>query len=290
MISVGDLCAHTKYAIPKNDLWITDSIGFRNNSFIGDPDVCIIGDSFIAGVSLHQDSTLTNTLNRKANGLMRFYNMAPVSFNDFKYLLDRQIIHKPQVVIFSIVERNNPPAIHDISGTYESSCYSILKQKLTRYYFPKYVISKLSKKFHQSYPQSPINEKMFFYDITNIQGTYMAAENARIIQTYKNFCDSLSIDFIFLPMPNKETVYFEEVPFAEQPRYLYELAKELDHAGIENINTLEIYYHFRANSDKRIYHFDDTHWNWNAVDIISDTIMARIKEKKSNFVLLQSQR
>lgn len=284
MISEGDLCAHTSYAIPKNECWITDSLGFRNDCFLCDPDVCIIGDSFMAGLSLHQDSTLTNTLNRKANGLMCFYCMAPVTLSDFKHLLDLQVIHKPKVVIFSIVERYNPPALCDLLCRYESNRYSILKQKLTRRYCPKYLFSTLSKKFFQSCPQSPVNEKMFFYDTTNIQETYMAVENARIIQTYKNFCDSLSIDFIFLPMPNKETVYFDEVPFAEQPHYLFELAKELDNAGIENINTLEIYNNFRANSDKRIYHFDDTHWNWNAVDIISDTIMARLSER---FVLLE---
>jgi len=278
MISVGDLCAYTNYAIKKNELWITDNLGFRNNSFISNPDVLVIGDSFIVGCSLHQDSILTNTLNKKTKGSLTFYNIASATFSDFIQLLNLQIIQKPKIVIFSIVECDDPPAIRYLSYNYKTSYFSIIKYKLTRSYCQKYLSSMISRKSIPFFPQSPINEKMFFLDIK--QEEHNVVENANIIKTYKNFCDSLSIDFIFLPMPNKKTVYFEEVPFSEQPNYLLELAKELDKLGIMNINTLEIYNNFRANNEKRIYHYDDIHWNWDAVNIISDTILSRIGERK----------
>ena len=49
MQSEGDLCQDTKNAIKKEEEWITDEIGYRNNKFINDPDVLLIGDSFLVG-------------------------------------------------------------------------------------------------------------------------------------------------------------------------------------------------------------------------------------------------
>ncbi len=100
--------------LKKSELWITDEIGYRNNKFIEDPDVLLIGDSFILGSSLSQDSTLTNLLMAKFNYKLKFYNLAPASFIDFKVLFDNKIIKKPKLIIFSMGERDMTNQIYAV--------------------------------------------------------------------------------------------------------------------------------------------------------------------------------
>ncbi len=79
-------------------------------------------------------------------------------------------------------------------------------------------------------------------------------------------------------MPDKESVYYDLVPKSSQSKYLLNLSVLLDKNNIENINTLDIYNKFRLNSNKYIYHLDDTHWNNVGVDIIADTVSKKIKQ------------
>ncbi len=96
------------------------------------------------------------------------------------------------------------------------------------------------------------------------------------IETYKHFCDSLEISFLFLPLPNKETVYYNEVPLSEQPGFLFKLDTELKKRNISTINSLKVFNLFRQKSNSLVYHLDDTHWNFNGINIIADEIVKEI--------------
>ncbi len=56
--SEGDLCFRTNNAVKKHELCITDKLGFRNEKFIQNPSVIIIGQSFIIGTGLNQNETI----------------------------------------------------------------------------------------------------------------------------------------------------------------------------------------------------------------------------------------
>lgn len=282
MNSEGDLCSYTKNAVKKNELWITDKIGYRNNQFIEDPDVLLIGDSFILGSSLSQDSTLTNLLTVKFNHKLRFYNMAPASFIDFKVLFDNKILKKPKLIIFSMGEKDMTGQNYLINKKtlYKNRKVSIWINKATRLYSVNYVMSRiLDKKVNGV--QSEINEKMYFLNGKN-QDNYLDKINTVIndIDTYKSFCDSLEISFLFLPLPNKESVYYNEVPLSEQPAFLFELDKELKKRNIPAINSLNVFNLYRQENDSLVYHLDDTHWNPNGVNIIAEEIVKEINMNK----------
>ncbi|TXE17119.1 hypothetical protein ES692_10700 [Psychroserpens burtonensis] len=68
------------HAIKKNKNWITDKLAYRNNTFIKKADLLLIGDSFIVGSSIAQDSTLTNLI-KKINS--KVSNIAPAGFDEF---------------------------------------------------------------------------------------------------------------------------------------------------------------------------------------------------------------
>lgn len=107
--------------------------------------------------------------------------------------------------------------------------------------------------------------------------------SSEMILKCKKYCDSLNIQFLYLPMPNKESVYYKLVPYNKQPNYLFKLDSALKKVNIETINTLSIYNNsINKNPTKLLYHLDDTHWNVNGVKLIADSVSKYIISKKIN--------
>jgi hypothetical protein len=271
--SVGDLCHHTQFAIEKNENWITDKLGFRNDTFIKKADVLLIGDSFIVGSSITQDSTVTNLLKEKLNSYI--YNIAPAGFTDVIDLLKQGVIKKPKIIIYSCVESSIPSPIKiskENRFTEEVSSFSVFKDKVKRLYSLKYLKSRVTGK-HGKGVQGVPDSRMFFLHGKEQNYHYNKIINiAKTIESYKDYCDSIGVDFIFLPLPNKETVYFDKVPLKTQPDYLLKLDSVLREKKIKTINTLELFNKYRTTNTKLIYHLDDSHWNAKGVNLVAKKI------------------
>jgi len=271
--SVGDLCHHTKFEIKKNEIWMTDKLGYRNNEFIENADVLLIGDSFVVGSSITQDSTITNLLQNSLNAPV--YNLAPADFINFIDLLNQGIIKKPKTVIYSFVERSIPNTLRkstEKKNTEDVSSISVFKDKVNRLYSLKYLKSRVSGKQGKGVP-GKLDLRMFFFN--GIKQKYhfdRLVEITKTIQSYKEYCDSIGVDFICLPLPNKETVYFDKVPFKTQPNYLFKLDSILKENNIKTINTLELFNNYRLTNTKLIYHLDDTHWNDMGVELVANKL------------------
>jgi hypothetical protein len=271
MTSVGDLCHHTKFQIPKTENWVTDKLGFRNNYFIEDPDILIVGDSFVAGCGLSQDATLTEMLKNKTN--RKVYNMAPANFNDFIFLIQNKIIQKPEILIYSIVERTIPPKISlsDQRGSITNITYSrVLTDRITRQYSIKYLKSRLFGNNGIGVPGIKDTTLFFLNGINQVYPKERLNEALDILISYKKFCDSIGTAFIFSPLPNKETVYFDHVPFDFQPDYLVRLDSMLSQNKLNAINSLKVFNHYKKMNKQYMYHKDDSHWNSIGVNLVAE--------------------
>ncbi len=278
MKSEGDLCANSKYAVEKEELWITDHLGYRNNDYIYDPDVLIIGDSFILGTSITQDSILANLLKSKLPGNLKVYSLAPATFNDFVSLLKSDAFSKPKMVIFSLGEREIPPSLDlkNIEDIYVNSKVTENINKMKRLYAINFIRSRLFPKTDKGV-QSEVDKNMFFLNGKNQWDSLDKIDSVlNAIGTYKLFCDSVGIDLLVMPLPNKETVYYEMVPFAEQPNYLFVLDDELRKREISSFNTLSVFNEYRQKNPGMIYHLDDTHWNGTGVNLVAEEIAKEI--------------
>lgn len=296
--AVGDLCHHTDKAIVKKEIWKSDSIGFRNNYFIKKPDILFIGDSFIQGSSLNQNQTISNQLKKELkkefNNNLTVYNIAPVSFSELDCLLKKNILEKPKLIIFSIVERNlaKPISVYNdkkesffknsIIQLFEKQGINVYLDKAFKQFFRNWLSARIQNSKGKGIPAVG-DTSMFF--LNGINQEYLEVDfqtNFEQIQSYKKYCDSLNIDFLFLPMPNKETVYYELVPFKQQPSNLLNLDSLLKTKNISTINTLQIYNEYRKTHKDLLYHLDDTHWNANAVQLISKIIAKKLKQREYN--------
>jgi len=285
----GDLCHHTDKAIVKSEFWITDKLGFRNNEFVDEADILFIGDSFIAGSGLSQNELVSNKVKSKSN--KKIYNMSPSSISQFDYFLKIGVIKKPKIIIFSKVERNIPEPIISIKESFiekmASKVFSfyninVFIDKAFKLSSIDWLQARISKSKGYGIP-SKVNSNMFFFQGANQKHNEGDLQTTLInLKSYKKYCDSLNIKFIFMPMPDKETVYYELVPFLEQPNYLFKLDSILKNEGISTINTLKIYNDYRKNNMNLLYHLDDTHWNSNATELISNEIVRMVNKKNQD--------
>jgi len=282
----GDLGHHTKKALIKSVIWKTDCIGYRNNDFISDPDIILIGDSFFAGSSLSQDETISFRLSKLSAD--KVYNMSPANMPAFDKLLNKGVIKKPKTIIYSIVERNMPPAVFtpfvkevNLSLFFELAHHidaNVILDRAFRLYSIEWAKARFNN-IHGMGVASEINPDMMFLPSrkNNIDSNIRLKSTYDALASYKKYCDSLEINFIFVPMPDKRTVYYDLVPLEKQPNYLNKLDSLLKTNNIHSINTLEIYNNCRQTSDKLLYHLDDTHWNKVATELIAESLCVKLK-------------
>ena len=283
MNSSGDLIYNVDFVNKKKEIWQTDEIGYRNNKLIKNPDFLLIGDSFIAGSGITQDSILSNALNNKSN--FTYYNIAPATFNRFINLTNNNIIGKPKTIIFCLLEKNLPLSINTNNGQEKfkeglnivnDNC-SIYLDRLIRTYFLRYIHARILGSTGDGI-KSKIDPRMYFNKISPIDNTKNIIQYLNIINSYKLYCDSNNINFIILLIPNKETVYYDKIPNKYQPDFLFKLAKLLKDNNIKNINSLHFFNEQRKISNKDLYQLDDIHWNSYAVNILADTILKYSKD------------
>lgn len=298
MKSSGELCHHTKFSTYKDELWKTDKLGNRNDAFIEDPDILIIGDSFVAGILITQDSTITNQLQNIMGESYSVYNFIPAFLTKFEYYLKNNLIQKPDLIIFSCGEKFVPwPVVEYVKPDPNSikfrvkmalmsnskfSNFCIYLDKVIRTYSINWAKARLANKRGTGVPGIEGSNMFFLNGKDQIYDKEDLKRTKEIILSYKKYCDSLDIDFLFLPMPNKETVYYDFVPFEKQPDYLLELDTFLVQNNVQTINTLKLYNDYRKANDKLLYHLDDTHWNSTAIRIVAKEIARKIQIGSEN--------
>ena len=277
----GDLAHHTDFAVQKTRIeWVIDAIGFRNYAYVKNPNVIFIGSSNIAGSSMSQENTISSQV-EKSTGL-KCYNIAPSDFNQFIKLLQEEIIEKPQVLVYGSIERLIPDFNKINEGKYSKSYFNQKPQMSVAYSQTATLIDRLSKKNFKNFVKARINEasgighmslidpNMFFLegiDAIVADEQSIVDEHVRIIKSYDTYCKELGITFIFMPIPNKETIYFDLVPFLTQPTYLANLIAKLKEEGVETVNSLSLFNNMK--NRKLLYHLDDSHWNENGVDLMT---------------------
>lgn len=279
MKSVGDLCHHTKFEIVKEENWITDKLGYRNTNFTESPDILLIGDSFIAGSGLDQDSTLSELLISKLN--CSVYNMAPATFSDFITLKNNRLLRKPKIIIFSNVERTIPPKLvndNKIKNITFPTEATLLSHKLKRQYLIKYINARILKKNGTGIPGIKERNMYFLNGVNQVNPHNEINEVALNLLDYKEYCELNGIIFYYLPLPNKETVYYENVPFEVQPSFLNQLQLILKKKNVKMINSISVFNKYRLTNKGFLYHLDDTHWNSRGVNLIADEITRILSE------------
>jgi len=291
----GDLCHHTDKAIYRKETWVTDKLGYRNEHFVEKADILFIGDSFIAGSGLAQDETIAGKVSEKLGSNAKVYNMSPGSFTDFNFYVTSGVIKRPRLIVFSIVERELPlPIVFFTRSGLKVKLFKILETGNLNVYLDKGFrfasLKWLKARANNSKGSgvASIDPDVFFYAGSAQKHTDEDVTKAfHTISSYQKYCDSLNIKFVFMPMPDKESVYYELVPFDRQPDYLFKLDSMLTAAGINTIPTLKIYNEYREKNKTQLYYPDDTHWNPVATDLMAGKVVEWYQRNVQNTMSAQ---
>lgn len=283
----GDLAPNLHKPDAQAIVWITDSLGFRNDTLVRDPDILLIGDSFVVGSRQDQSQTLSNILASMLAPGTKIYSMAPSTFNSYYGLHKKGVIAKPKMIIYAQVERNIPLPFDSLAPQpkgrlwtelFKRSGMPVVYDKLMRFYSVETIQTHILGRRKDF--RSPINANMYFLKGASaaVNSTSHLEETSRALQSYHKYCNSQHIDFLYVPMPNKESVYYDLIPLTAQPRYLLQLDSLLQTQHIPSLSTLQLYNEQRKKSPELLYHSDDTHWNVNAVKLVATEITKRVPE------------
>ena len=270
----GDLAHHSEFELRKEDIvWRTDRLGNRNDEFVRAPDIVLVGDLNLTGSGVSQEDTLVNLINQ--SGRHRAYSIAPRNMNELAKMLTYGVIDTPRVVVFQQIERRifTIPPFSQIEwrlvGTIVSRiranwaagvAFEVLDKVYSQRPF-RYVKARLEGAVGmENSIQSSVDNSFFFLgDADRSPSDEDLDALADRLVRYRDFLADRNIDFIFLPVPNKRTIYYDLVPLDSQPVFLARLIRKLRAEDIRVLDTLEL---FNLNAGEQLLYFkDDTHWN-----------------------------
>jgi len=96
-----------------------------------------------------------------------------------------------------------------------------------------------------------------------------------IIDISKKLKNIYNLDMVFLPIPNKYTIWHKKInPEDEYDNFLPRLYREMDN---RNIPYVDIYHDFKK-SDSILYYGTDSHWNKNGIDIAVKNLLEHLRK------------
>jgi hypothetical protein len=218
---------------------------------------------------------LANLINKKTKN--KAYSIAPKGIKTFHQLLMRGIIKRPKLVIYQSVERNLLK-LKDVNKL-ENGLKTRLKAKLKFWHLTyldklltqgllKYIKARVLNQSGRSISSQSSVDPSFFYlkssdHIIPKNKSNLDRVTKRILQ-YKKYFNNQNIDFIFLPTPNKKTIYHDLVPLQKRPDFLVDLIKSLRKNKVKVIETYDLF----LKSQDLLYHKDDSHWNEKAIKLV----------------------
>ena len=302
MVEKGDLGYRTKFAVKREVEWQTDRNGYRKrDSDNPQHPIVIVGDSSIVGSGLTQRDILSEVLERSLG--MSVYPFAPADINDFLNS-DRFKKNPPEILILGITERNirTLPAVH----IYEESVHHSWLRRTLKSYLGKHLVlttylDRFSKNVMANYLVTRLVEiqraimdsatslflksyrkkiedpssKMLFLEGEEANKDIPQKEIQRVVQsvkTYDRILKERKIRFIFLPIPNKESIYYEQIPKGKKPMFLEQLIPQLKAENIETADTQTAFEQAYRTQRTFLHYPDDTHWNENGVRLTAELV------------------
>ncbi len=306
---LGDLSGLSKYPVAKEVEWYTDKYGYRIKNYKDrNYQIVIIGDSSIAGSALTQDKTISEIIYQKTG--LGVYPYAPSNFNN--YLKEKRFKdNPPKIVVIGSVEKlvlgmsEVLPKEELVSKNIPWSSwgivsyFAIMEDRLKKDTFVNYIRARFKEiprylKEPGFKPRKPgvltienpgfgLRSEMVFYSEPEAYfKLWKESEINRVVFALNQYIEELaktSTKLIFMPIPNKENIYWRQVKGGIWTNNLKRLVDKANESGIATVDLWSVYNSlYNKNPDRLLYHTDDTHWNEYGVDVASDKLIEKINE------------
>lgn len=254
----------------------------------------IVGDSNVAGSSLSQEELLSEVLEKKLG-----QSVYPLAGERLRALFKHDLISRnlPDIVVLAGIERDLPESLPPLKHK-DLRTSSLLEKNLRKLRLNSVIqniavlIDRIFKANMLNYLRARINGSspsqrrvgtttecpIFFLqgiDANKASTSERIEQTALRLKEYRDFLQKKGVRFIFLPIPNKETIFYHYLK-TQRPFFLDELVKKSRELDIEVINTQKAFEDFYQKTGSMLYHRDDTHWNEQGVRIAADLLEMQI--------------
>lgn len=285
-----DSAIHISRVFPKSDLSreavygldsivkYTDRFGFSNVVENRSPGILYMGDSFLSDHHLSSSEGLQSLTNQKS-GKNICYNISSMGCSGFRVyneLKNNYFKSTPKYIILEVVERNMYDAI---TKSYKELEQNLFKTEPYNNLFFDLILGnnvknlRKSKLFGEYGPKTGTERKINKDNIwfLNNQLTPLTESNIDemigcMIKT-KALLRKKGVKIIYILAPDKESMF----PGVFGTSKLGALQDEMRDNGIEFI---DVYSRLKENGP-RYYFAGDTHWNGEAIEVVTDSVVSR---------------
>ena len=314
-VETGGLGHRTRFDEKSLAIWQTDAWGFRNGPGAGGRyDVVLVGDSFAVGTGVSQEDTLAAQLLRIAN--LRTYAYAPASLPAFLREERFRTVPRP-IVIYQFAETAlsrfivasgplasvegadaaradyTPSAASPISTSIAVAVDRSGKGALLLSYrarLREWITAGVSCAVGGD-PENvealgPIlgsdGETLFLFGRNENREHPAEVANLaveKLVQFDRAMKES-GFDFLLLPVPNKENIYYDLLPGRRRPDLLDQI---IEGVRLEGVAVIDLQPPLRAARASGVltYHRDDIHWNAQGVVLAAQALAERLPESSN---------
>ena len=298
---------------PKNKYRLSEE-----NAPIEDAKIIAFGDSFF-DINRQKTvaERLHDTLHTEVNAINAWYPLGYLHNLNYKKdgekiiifeVVERNIhyrFEKPHSPTLTLNPVNKPTGISRYTHALKKAVfpendeelYSVMLKEsyLTQFFYTEIATLKFDA-FGYISSRTPVYDlrhfksPMLFYDLT-VNDNYTSFYFEHTDEMIKNYVDNIedlasklksqyNLDMIFLPIPNKYTMYYKKInPEDTYDDFLPRLYREMDKRNIDYVN---IYDDFKK-SNKQLYYGTDTHWNKYGVNIAVKSLLEHLSENSSKY-------
>ena len=300
-VEVGTLARNTEHAVRRKVTWITDEYGYRNTQAPEKPGVVIIGDSFVAGDTLSQEELLSEALGRRLG--KRVYAMAPANIRN--YLNDPRFVDEaPDVVVLELVEGQldcrsiRPPKEDSAKRPWlrlrqalcrnRLVCYvDTIQNRALKWTMLEFARARIGGLLYANFRNSVRGKDFsggnaFFFGPESAAAGVSKKEMLRMTDTLREYQRVLAergTRFIFLPVPGKQTIYWDFVSDEQPSTFFSDVIAALKAAQIPTVDLQDAFLRARQkNAGLLLYRLDDSHWSPEAVEITAESLAPLIQK------------
>ena len=108
---------------------------------------------------------------------------------------------------------------------------------------------------------------------------------ARNFHKLKEELNQQGIRFILVPIPQRETVYSDELKIKIERKFYHDLIEVMKQKNIEALDLETIFKNDYMKNKKYLYFTDDVHWNAEGVRLAADELIKILNKESSGHAL-----
>lgn len=294
--------------VRKTNHWVTDRYGYRKQEPYPRPiEIAVIGDSNVAGSGISQNELFTEVYENISGA-----GAYPIAVGGIESLFIHPYfrMHKPKVVVVSFIERNltkfapyHTPLsdqgfrkfMRDLDFKTTNLLLSMpwalkagvfidrafYKKTLAQFLKTHYLMPALDVEIRIKNRPEP---EIIFYqgDAANEPVPEELIEStARTFASYRDAVTKLGARFVFMPIPNKETIYYDQLPKKQKSVFLEQLTARLRERGVEVVDLTAPYFEYREkNPGSLLYDPEDVHWNAAGIRVAAAALQKHLEKDR----------